>query len=102
MNRKSTILGAVVVCILGLIGWWYYESALWEKVPHNRYISRIKIDDIRVRVRVPDEKSLFYLVDMDFFNGLETGYSFDEVVRKYGRPNNVTKDKGRSALEYWY
>ncbi|MCF6156941.1 MAG: hypothetical protein E3K36_17275 [Candidatus Brocadia sp.] len=102
MNRKAKIFAAVVICVLGLIGWWYYESARWENVPTNRFISKIKTDGIRVRIRVPNEGSLFHLVDMSFFNGLETGYSFDDAVRIYGRPDNVTEINGKSALEYWY
>lgn len=101
MTNKIKIIIIIIIGAIGLSCWYYYENTLWEKVPNNKYISKIKTDGIRVRVTIPNENSLYEIVDMSFFNGFETGYKFKDAVRVYGHPDNVIESKGEEAFEYW-
>jgi hypothetical protein len=101
MNKYLIIIIAIILCAAGLIGWYFYEASRWEIVQNNSHILKIKEDGIRLRVKIPDEKDLYELLDMSVFNEFETGYDFDEAVEAYGRPDNVSDSKGIAALEYW-
>ena len=102
MKNKIIIIVVITVCI---VGWFCHEASpfffnSWENIPNNKYISKIKIDGKRVRVRIPNENAIYNIVDMSVFNGFQKVYSFDDAVRIYGRPNNVTTLKGKTAYEY--
>lgn len=100
MKKKLTII-AVIVTSLVIAAWWLYEKSLWEELPDNPWISKIKNDGIRVRVTIPDESVLSKIVDMSVFNEFKTGNNFEKAIEIYGQPDNISDSKGITSLEYW-
>jgi len=90
-----------IVGIFG-VGYWIYYSG-WETVHNNPDILRIRNSKIGsgVSVGVPNEDSIFRIVDMSVFNGFRTGFDFSNALKVYGLPDNKGEKNGIQFLEYW-
>lgn len=91
-------------CILIIIFGFYFikSNSGWIDINSNS-IKKIKYNDDYIDIEIKSSKDLEKIINLNLFRGYKPINSIRELYKKYGKPDNISKQNNDDELfEYYY